>query len=144
MSLVKKNSERLPAFKSLLSDFFESENLSMRDLFQKEWIPAVNVSETEKEYEIEMAVPGMTKNDFKVKVEDGVLSISSEKKEEKEDKKKNYTRREFSYRSFDRSFTLPENATSDDVKAKYEDGILKLSIGKKKNAVSNAKQISVK
>jgi len=116
----------------------------MRDLFQKEWIPAVNVSETEKEYEIEMAVPGMTKNDFKVKVEDGVLSISSEKKEEKEDKKKNYTRREFSYRSFDRSFTLPENATSDDVKAKYEDGILKLSIGKKKNAVSNAKQISVK
>jgi HSP20 family protein len=144
MSLVKRNNERFPAFRSLLSDFFESENLSMNDLFQKDWMPAVNVSESEKEYEIEMAAPGMKKDDFNVKINDGVLSISSEMKEEKEDKKKNYTRREFSYRTFNRSFTLPENAKDDDVKARYEDGVLKLSIGKKKITVSSAKKISVK
>lgn len=144
MSIVKRNHERFPAFRSLLSDFFESENLSMNDLFQKDWMPAVNVSETEKEYEIEMAVPGMKKDDFKVDIVDGVLSISSENKNEKEEKGKNYTRREFSYRSFNRSFTLPENAKDDDIKAKYEDGVLKLGIAKKKITVSNAKQIAVK
>jgi len=144
MSLVKKQNERFPAFRSLLSDFFESENLSMQDLFQKDWMPAVNVSETDKEYEIEMAVPGMKKDDFQVNIKDGVLIISSEKREEKEDKNKNYTRREFSFRSFSRSFTLPENAKDDDVKATYEDGVLKLAIAKKKIPVSNVKQIAVK
>jgi HSP20 family protein len=143
MSLVKRNNERFPAFRSLLSDFFETENLAINDLLEKDWMPAVNVSENEKEYEIEMAVPGMAKDDFKVKVEDGVITISSEKKMEKEAKKKNYTRKEFSYRSFSRSFTLPENAKEDDVKAHYEDGILKLAIAKKKAVLSHAKEIAV-
>jgi len=143
MSIVKRNNERFPAFRSLLSDFFESENLSINDLFQKDWMPAVNVSETDTSYEIEMAVPGMKKEDFNVKIDDGVLTISSERKEEREEKK-NFTRKEFSYRSFNRSFTLPENAKEEEVKARYEDGILKLEILKNKVTVSNAKKIAVK
>jgi HSP20 family protein len=144
MSIVKRTNERFPAFRSLLSDFFESENLSINDLFQKDWMPAVNVSETDTAFEIEMAVPGMKKEDFNVKIDDGVLTISSERKEEKEEKKKNFTRKEFSYRSFNRSFTLPENAKEEEVKARYEDGILKLEILKNKVTVSNAKKIAVK
>ncbi|MEI5579364.1 Hsp20/alpha crystallin family protein, partial [Streptomyces brasiliscabiei] len=86
--------------------------------------PAVNVSETDKNYEIEVAAPGMKKDDFKVKVENGAIHISAERKEEKEEKQKNYTRQEYSYNSFSRSFTLPEDVKEDDIKAQYEDGVL--------------------
>ncbi|REJ81747.1 MAG: Hsp20/alpha crystallin family protein [Bacteroidetes bacterium] len=143
MTLVKSNTERFPAFRSLLSDFFNAENLSINDLFEKSRIPAVNVSETEKSYELELAAPGMKKGDFKIRVDDGIISISSEQKDEKEEKNKHYTRREFSYRSFERSFTLPDNAKEDSVKAVYEEGVLRISIDKKEIVSNKTKEIKV-
>lgn len=97
-------------------------------------VPAVNIKENGKTFELELAAPGYKKEDLKVNLNDNVLTISSEQKSEKEEKgeKGDYTRREYSYRSFSRSFTLPENADGDNVKASYENGILKLSIPKTK------------
>ena len=99
-------------------------------------IPAVNINETEKEFKIEMAAPGLEKKDFKVEVENGALCISSEKEEESKEEKKNYTRREYSYNSFSRSFTLPENALPDKINAKYENGVLNITLPKKEVTIS--------
>lgn len=95
-------------------------------------LPAVNVKETENEFTIEVAAPGMTKKDFNISFHNNVLTISSEKKEEKEDKGDNYTRREFAYQSFQRSFTVADNAVdSDKITAKYNDGILFIHLPKR-------------
>lgn len=110
----------------------------------KDWVPAVNISENEKNYEIDVAVPGMRKSDLKISVNHGVLTVSAEHQEEKEEKKKNYTRQEYNYSSFKRSFTLPDDAKAEDVKAHYEDGVLKLTVAKKaSSAPSKAKEITI-
>jgi HSP20 family protein len=131
MTLIKRSDWPLLMNGNLLSDFFDNDRFFDSDWFKKQSVPAVNVKETEKNFEIEVAAPGLSKKDFKITVDNGVLTISSEKKEEKEQKEKDYTRKEFSYSSFNRSFTLPENANEDDMKANYEDGLLKLSVAKK-------------
>ncbi|MFZ1688495.1 MAG: Hsp20/alpha crystallin family protein [Flavobacteriales bacterium] len=95
-------------------------------------LPAVNIKDNTKSFDLELAVPGYKKDELKVNVEGGVLTISSEKHKESEEEKNGYTRREFSYRSFERSFALPENADGDNVKANFMDGVLKLSIPKTK------------
>jgi len=95
-------------------------------------LPAVNVKENEDEFTIEVAAPGMTKKDFNISFHNNVLTISSERKEEKEDKNENYTRREFAYQSFQRSFTVADNAVdSDKITAKYNDGILYIHLPKR-------------
>ncbi len=90
--------------------------------------PAVNIQEDEKQFLLEFAVPGMKKDDFKINLENQILTISSEIKENKEEPKSNYTRREFVYNSFSRSFTLPKNIVADKIKADYKEGILNISI----------------
>ncbi|MDZ7648897.1 MAG: Hsp20/alpha crystallin family protein [Cytophagales bacterium] len=85
----------------------------------------------EKEFVVEMAAPGMDKKDFVIALENGVLNISAEHKVENEEKEKDFTRREFNYQSFARSFTLPENVSDDKIVANYDNGILKLQLGKK-------------
>ncbi|HEV7231000.1 MAG TPA: Hsp20/alpha crystallin family protein [Bacteroidia bacterium] len=152
MTLVlKRNGNHLP---SLVSDFFNNDNLlnpefsdlglNLVNLRLSAKIPSVNIIENHKDFKIELAAPGLEKKDFKVEVEGKVLTVSSEKKEEKEEKDKNYTRREFSYSSFSRSFMLPENLLTDKIDAKYEGGILKLSLPKKDVAqASIKKEISV-
>lgn len=95
-------------------------------------MPAVNIKEGEKEFEMELALPGFKKEDLKVNVEDGVVTVSSERKEEQRDEKKGYTRREFSYSAFSRSFQLPENTDPDSVKATFADGLLRLQVSKTK------------
>lgn len=95
-------------------------------------LPAVNVKETNDDYCIEVAAPGMKKEDFKVSLHNNVLTVSSEKKEEKEQKNENYTRREFSYQSFQRSFTVSENSVdSEKIEANYNDGILTIKLPKR-------------
>ncbi|HKI87990.1 MAG TPA: Hsp20/alpha crystallin family protein [Draconibacterium sp.] len=95
-------------------------------------LPAVNVKESEDDFTIEVAAPGMTKKDFNIHFHNNVLTISSEKKNENEEKKENYTRREFSYQSFQRSFTVADNAVdSDKITAKYNDGILVIHLPKR-------------
>jgi HSP20 family protein len=95
-------------------------------------LPAVNIKETDDDYEIEVAAPGMNKGDFKLNYDNGRLTISSEKSDEKEEKEgKRVTRREFSYQSFQRSFTIPEDEViSDKISAKYKDGILHVTLPK--------------
>lgn len=108
-----------------------------------EWSPAINVVDNEKNYEIEFAAPGMKKEEFNLKVENGVLSIKGESKREKEENDKNYTRREFSSRSFSKSFSLPANVSDDAVEARYEDGVLHITLHKT-NETPSKKEISVK
>jgi HSP20 family protein len=99
-------------------------------------LPDVNIIENGKDFKIELAAPGFEKKDFKIEVLDGLLNISAEKEEESEKKEINYRRREFAYSSFSRSFTLPENSVTEKIDAKYENGILRLSLPKKEMSVS--------
>lgn len=145
MSIIKRSEWPSLINGSWLSDFFDNDRFFDADWLRKQSVPAVNVKESDNAFEIEVAAPGLSKKDFKITVENGVLTISSEVKEEKEQKEKDYTRREFSYSSFSRSFTLPENVNEDDVKANYQDGVLKLNIAKKISAQAKVlKAIEVK
>lgn len=136
MSLIKtkKNGDLFP---SLLSDFFDTDRFLSPRWLEREFentIPSVNIKENGKEFNVELAVPGFNKDQFHVNVEDNVLTISAERKEEKKETDERFTRKEFSYNSFARSFTLPQSVNADKVDAKYADGILKLCIPKKEEA----------
>lgn len=102
--------------------------------------PDVNIIEGEKDYKIELAAPGLERKDFKVEVDNDMLTISTEREETSKERDLNYKRKEFSYNSFTRSFTLPENSIGDKVDAKYENGILRLSIPKKEMSTSSSKK----
>ena len=93
-------------------------------------VPSVNIIENEKDFLIELAAPGKSKSDFKIGLENQVLTISSEVNDENEEEKKNYTRREFVYNSFTRSFTLPKNIMHEKITADYKDGILRITLPK--------------
>jgi HSP20 family protein len=98
-------------------------------------IPAVNIKETPEGFEVNVAAPGMKKDDFKVLLEGNMLTISSELSNERDEKDGDrYTRREFSYQSFQRSFQLPEVVDAEKIEARYENGLLHLSIPKKEEA----------
>jgi HSP20 family protein len=108
-------------------------------------IPAVNITEHKDAYQVELAVPGMKKDDFKIDVNGNMLTISSEKEERKEEKDKKFTRKEYNYSSFSRSFTLPEEINREKIEAKYEDGLLKIALPRKEGAKKlSAKHIAVK
>lgn len=97
--------------------------------------PSVNIKENEAGFEVEMAIPGMDKGDFKIELNHDVLTISSEKKVENEVKEgEHFTRREFSYQAFSRSFTLPNTVDNERINAKYENGILSVAIPKREEA----------
>jgi HSP20 family protein len=127
MALVRFN--QYPAltdlFDALEKNFFNNEERYEGN------IPAVNIKEDNDKFVLEMAAPGMKKNDFHISVEKDVLTISSERKEEKEEKKDNYARREFYYNSFSRSFNLPESIDLENIKADYKNGILNIVLPKK-------------
>ncbi|MFM7901713.1 MAG: Hsp20/alpha crystallin family protein [Bacteroidota bacterium] len=142
MSIIKKNQGGYFSFRPFFNEFF-NDRVSLDRFFDGEEFPAVNIVEGEKNYEIEVAAPGMKKDDFKIEIENGLLTISAERKEEKKEEKKNYTRQEYYYNSFSRSFTLPENAKEDGLSAKYEDGMLRLTVAKKAVTVSKAREIEV-
>ncbi len=131
MSLIPwRRGDWLPAFNSMVENFFNDED------FFNTWkvaatVPAVNVVETDTAYHLELAAPGMKKEDFNVAIKNGMLTISAATKTESEEKKDHYARREFSYSAFSRSFRLPENAMPENVNATYQDGILKMSLPKK-------------
>lgn len=131
MSIIKKSDWPSLISGSWLSDLFDNDRFFDSDWMKKQSVPSVNVKEYDKGFDIELAAPGLSKKDFNITMENRVLTISSEKKEEMEQKEKDYTRKEFSYSSFSRSFALPENVNEGDVNATYADGILKLSLTKK-------------
>jgi len=103
--------------------------------------PALNIKEKKDEFEIELAVPGFNKKDFEVNIADGCLNIMAKKSEAKEAKDEYYTRKEFSYNSFEKSLKLPETVIDEKVKAKYENGILKFSLAKKEEAKKQKRKI---
>ncbi len=137
MNIIKRNRDTFPA---LFDDFFN------RDLF--DWrgtnfsntgttLPAVNIKETKDNFKVEVAAPGMKKDDFKIQLDGNFLTISSEMTRESKDRDEDseYSRQEFSYESFQRSFTLPKDVVdSDKIQAKYEGGVLHLTIPKKEEA----------
>jgi HSP20 family protein len=107
--------------------------------------PAVNISEDDKGYTIEVAAPGIPRKEFNIEIENDVLTISTELKESKEDKKPNFLRREFNYRSFRRSFELSETINQEEIKATHDAGILTLTLPKKEEVLQKApRQIEVK
>lgn len=143
MTLVKFKKR---PFESLLSqDFFDMDDFFDNRMWNtglmnldfwngKTAEPALNIKETENNFEIEIAAPGFSKKDFNVTIEDGCLNISAEKKESEEEKEEDYTRREFNYTSFERSLSLPETIKEEEIKAKYNDGILSFRLMKKEEA----------
>lgn len=134
MKLIKRNDAYFPS--------------RWEDIFDRNWFnlpgspqagisfPAVNFKETEDGFEIEMAVPGLKKEDFKIDLDHNLLTISAEDKSETSDKDEDgrYTRREFNYRSFKRAFTLPETSDADKIQASYQEGVLSVQIPKKEEA----------
>jgi HSP20 family protein len=135
MKLMKKSNFPSLFNERWMTDFFDTDRFFFdSDLLKSNTVPMlppVNVSELEKEFVVEMAAPGMDKKDFVITLENGMLNISAEHKVENEEKEKDFTRREFNYQSFARSFTLPENVSDDKIVANYDNGILKLQLGKK-------------
>ena len=135
MTLAKLSNNLFPSVPSIFDRFFDGElmdwnrsNYSGTD----STMPAVNIRENENEFKIEVAAPGMKKGDFKLNYDNGRLTISSELKNEKKDEGENYTRREFSYQSFQRSFTVPENIVNGEkISANYKDGILSINLPKR-------------
>ena len=124
-------------FDSLLNDKFLGDKLVSR-------VPAVNIAETENEFHIELAVPGLKKEDFKISLDKNVLSVSADKKTENVEVGKKFSKREYSYNSFTRSFTLPEVADAAKIEAEYTDGVLKLNVAKKEEAKVQSREIAVK
>lgn len=144
MTLVKfnnnTNNSLLPGFNDVFDSIFNDTFFSDRMIAR---VPAVNISESDDHYHIELAAPGLKKQDFKVSVNDNVLNISVEKQmEQTEDRK--FNKREFSYSSFVRAFSLPEMTDQDRIEATYEDGILKIDVAKKEEAKTISRQIELK
>jgi HSP20 family protein len=131
--LTKPTGRLLP---SVFEDFFRP----MDEFFERgPWgrvinVPAVNVIENTDEYKLSFAVPGMKKNDFKIDIDGNMLTVSAELEEKKEEKKEEFTREEYNFSSFSRTFTLPDEVNKEKIEAVYVDGVLKLSLPKKEEA----------
>jgi len=143
MTNVVKKENTFPTFRNLIESFFESEFPTFGTTFSRfigSTIPSANIKETEENFQIELGIPGIKKEDIKIDLEDGILTISSEQKEEKTEEKDYYTRREFNYSSFSRSFQLPDIVDTDKITASYKDGILNIVIPKKDSYIKKAQR----
>lgn len=144
MTLVKFSGNKSRGVDGWVNDFF---NPIFNDSFLSDRfiarVPAVNVAETSEAYHIEVAAPGLDKGDFKLNIDGEVLTISAEKKTENTNESKKYSKREYSYTSFTRSFTLPESIDHNSIDANYKDGVLQVVIGKKEEAKVASRLIEV-
>lgn len=143
MTLVKFNNRTrntAPYFNNVFDSLF-SEALNKNLAVNK--VPGVNILASDTEYKIELAAPGLTKEDFQINLKKDTLSVWAEKKNADTEAKKDYTRKEFDYFSFARSFVLPESVDGEKITAEYVNGILNITIGKKDEAQSAAKEIKV-
>lgn len=142
MALVKFRSH-LPLFNTAFENFISR---SLADFAQHELSftqPAVNIIEQENSYQLEVAAPGFNKDDFSVSTSENVLRIQAKSSREQTEKQENYTRREFSYQSFERSFVLPEDVNPEAIQAKYENGILQIALPKKEQKQPEQKVIEI-
>ena len=138
MTLLKRSDSYYPSIPSFIDNLFSRDWMDWSNLnfsSTNTTLPAVNIRETENEYELEVAAPGMKKSDFKINLDKNQLTISSELQEGKKASDDNYSRKEFSYMSFQRSFTIPEHVVDGDkISAKYLDGILRVRLPKMEEA----------
>ncbi|EAR00183.1 Hsp20/alpha crystallin family protein [Maribacter sp. HTCC2170] len=137
MSIIKRNDVLFP---SLMNEILKPDWFGGMEN-HKSNIPAVNIKENEENFELELMVPGRKKEDFLIEINENVLTISSETKSEENIEKGNFTRREFIFTSFKRAFTLPETVDEENIKANYENGILKFSLPKKEEALPKPKRM---
>ncbi|MDP3469886.1 MAG: Hsp20/alpha crystallin family protein [Daejeonella sp.] len=148
MALVKfangnTNKVFKPAYNDVFESFFNADPFLSKSTLLRN--PAVNIAENENEFHIELAAPGLKKEDFKINLENDLLSVSAERKEEKTelDDAKKYNRLEYNYSSFMRTFTLPETADHAKISAEYKDGILYIKVAKKEEAKIMAREITI-
>jgi len=138
MSLIKKNRNSLNAFPALFDDFLGRELFNWGNTnysSTQTTIPMVNIKETTENFEVEVAAPGMDKKDFKIQLDNNMLTISSHKENEEEVQQDGYSRREFSYQSFQRNIILPKDVVDQEgIVASYNNGLLHLTIPKKEEA----------
>ena len=146
MTLVKLNPDNkrsvlMPGFNDVFDSIFNDSFFSDRMVTR---VPAANISESAEHYHVELAAPGLKKEDFKISLERNVLSISVEQRTEDKQEERNYAKREYSYSSFVRSFTLPESADENGIQATYNDGVLAIDIPKREEAKTMSRQIEIK
>jgi HSP20 family protein len=146
MTLVKFNNNKganalLPGFNDVFESIFNDTFFNDRMVAR---VPAVNISETADHYQVELAAPGLRKQDFKISLDRNMLNIAVENQTENSEEAKRCSKREFSYTSFVRSFTLPDHADHNRIEAHYEDGILLVDIAKKEEAKMASRQIELK
>lgn len=142
MNTIAKRNKSNPAYDPW-GDFLNLESFFPEFSTKRTQLPAVNISEDDKHYHVDVVAPGFKKEDFKVNVEDDTLTISAETKQETTENDKQYSRREYSYSSFTRSFRLPDNTEDGTITANYTDGVLKLSIPKSEQQTKAKKEIKV-
>jgi len=131
----EKRRVAVPGFSGLFENLFENEFPAfIQNEYNKLTTPSVNIKDTKDGYSIDVSAPGFAKDSFQVKVEDSLLTISAEAKEEKLEEGEKFTRKEFSHTSFKRSFTLPKTVVADKIAAAYENGILKVTLPKQEEA----------
>lgn len=146
-TIVKRaNGSLLPASqKSMFDDFFNRELFNWGNnnfSASRSTLPSVNIKELERSFEVEVAVPGMQKEDFNITLDGNMLTISSSKEDQQEENSGSYTRREFSYQSFQRSFELSKDVVDDEnIEARYENGVLRLIIPKKESALTRSPRL---
>ncbi|MFD0749139.1 Hsp20/alpha crystallin family protein [Mucilaginibacter calamicampi] len=147
MTLVKFNPEKrnngslMPGFNDVFESIFNDTFFNDRMVAR---VPAVNISESEDHFHVELAAPGLKKEYFKLNLAHNVLNISVQQRNEQDDNGKNYSKREYSYTSWVRSFTLPESANAEQIEAAYTDGVLKIDIAKREEAKAVRRQIEIK
>lgn len=134
MTLVKFKNNSMPVVPTFFDTLFGKDFFDYNFNSSVANVPATNIKETKDEYTLQLAAPGMKKSDFKIEVNNNVLTISSETETSKEEKNEGYTRKEFSYHSFSRSFNLPQTVNKDAITASYTDGLLNISIPKRDEA----------
>lgn len=145
MSLIKKNNELKPFYSSLLDEFFNTGMMPYQATGERSGIPALNVKEDEKKLTLDVRVPGMSKENIRIEYKNGFLTISGESKEENEEGKEKYLRREFSSYSFQRTIELPEEKYNvAEAEASYKDGILEITMPKNEETEKLQKTIEVK
>ncbi|MEJ7625725.1 MAG: Hsp20/alpha crystallin family protein [Ferruginibacter sp.] len=145
MTLVKVNHPLNKSFDGMMKDFFNEFPSTVSKTFREDVLhfPPVNILDTPVSYQLEIAAPGFEKSDFKLNLEENLLTISSENKVEKTDENNKVIRKEFSYKGFKRSFTIDEKIDSENISAKYENGILKLELPKKEPVKKGSKEINI-
>lgn len=145
MTLVKFNQQPVKTLSGIMDDIFNGKFIN-KDFATSDFFGAhapVNIRETKDAYVLDVVAPGFEKGDFKINLDGQTLTISSEKKTEQKTENEKQIRREFSFRSFSRSFTLDENVDADKINAKYDNGVLKLTLPKKEAKQETAKEIIV-